>query len=230
MADQATITAELRETSGTGAARATRRSGMIPGVVYGADRDTLMIQIDRDALNREAHQASFFSQLYKLNVGGKALDVLARDLQLHPVNDSILHVDFLAVKADATIAVNIPVVFINEEECPGLERGGVLNVVRHEVELLCPANAIPETLEFDLAGLDIGDSVHISAVALPEGVTPTIDDRDFTIATIAAPTIETEPEETDEDAEEMDGEVAEGEGEDGDSEDGGDEGGEDEES
>jgi large subunit ribosomal protein L25 len=223
MSDQPTISAELRDTSGTGPARATRRSGYIPGVVYGADTDSLSIAVERDALGREAHQASFFSHLYKLKVGDKTLDVLARDLQLHPVTDAIMHVDFLAVKADAMIAVNVAVVFLNEDECPGLSRGGVINVVRHEVELMCPANAIPEQIELDLTGLDIGDSIHISSVALPDGVTPTIDDRDFTIATIAAPTVQEEVEEVEgEDGIEGEaGEGAEGEGE------GGGEGGKD---
>jgi large subunit ribosomal protein L25 len=199
MADQATITAELRDTSGTGAARASRRAGYIPGIVYGADNENISISIERDVLGREAHHAGFFSHLYKLKVGGKTLDVLARDLQLHPVTDAIMHVDFLAVKADAMIAVNVAVSFLNEEDCPGLVRGGVLNVVRHEVELMCPANAIPEQIEIDLTGLSIGDSIHISAVSLPEGVTPTIDDRDFTIATIAAPTVQEEVEEAEDD-------------------------------
>jgi large subunit ribosomal protein L25 len=223
MSDQATISAELRGTSGTGAARATRRSGYIPGIVYGADIESLSIAVERDALGREAHQASFFAQLYKLKVGDKTLDVLARDLQLHPVTDAIMHVDFLAVKANAMIAVNVPVIFLNEEECKGLIRGGVINIVRHEVELMCPANSIPEQIELDLAGLDIGDSIHISSVALPDGVTPTIDDRDFTIATIAAPTVQEEVvEATDEEG--MEGEAGEGAGEagEGDGEGGGD--------
>lgn len=217
MSDQPTLSAELRDTSGTGPARATRRSGYIPGVVYGADIDSLSIAVERDALGREAHQASFFSHLYKLKVGGKTLDVLARDLQLHPVTDAIMHVDFLAVKADAMIAVNVAVVFLNEDDCPGLTRGGVINVVRHEVELMCPANAIPEQIEIDLTGLDIGDSIHISAVALPDGVTPTIDDRDFTIATIAAPTVQEEVEEG-EDEEGVEGEAGEEAGDAGDDE------------
>tara|TARA_Y100001960_G_scaffold306935_1_gene362693 strand:- start:489 stop:1169 length:681 start_codon:yes stop_codon:yes gene_type:complete len=223
MADQATILAELRETSGTGAARASRRGGMIPGIVYGADQDNIMIEIPRDVLVREAHQTSFFAQLYKLKVGDKSLDVLARDLQLHPVNDSIMHVDFLAVKANATIAVNVPVTFLNEEDCKGLSRGGVLNIVRHEVECMCPANAIPEALEIDLAGLDIGDSVHISSVALPDGVTPTIDHRDFTIATIAAPTVQEEVE-PGEEGEDVESEGVEGTDEDAGGDESGDEG------
>ena len=162
---------------------------MVPGIVYGAVDDNIMISVARDALEREVHRQGFFTQLFGLELGGRKMDVLARDLQLHPVTDAVLHVDFLAVKADTTITVNVPVTFANEEECEGLRRGGVLNVVRHEVEVYCPANAIPTTIEFDLAGLDIGDSIHISAVALPDNVTPTIDDRDFTVATIAAPTV-----------------------------------------
>ena len=189
MDNQAIIAAALRQHSGTGAAREARRNGLIPGVVYGANVENIMITVPRDALAREAGRAGFFSQLFKLKVADRDLDVIARDLQLHPVSDSILHVDFLAVNADSTITVNIPVTFINEEESNGLRRGGVLNVVRHEIEFHCPASAIPDTIEIDLAGLEIGDSVHISAVKLPPDVTPTIDDRDFTIATIAAPTV-----------------------------------------
>ena len=192
MAEQAIIAAEPRAATGTGAARAARRNGMIPGVVYGADRENVPIAVAHDALDREAGRPGFFAQLYKLEVGGEAMDVVARDLQLHPVTDAILHVDFMAVKADATLTVNVPVVFLNEDDCTGLTRGGVLNVVRHEIEVSCPARSIPESIGVDLAGLDIGDSIHISAVALPEGVAPTIDDRDFTIATVAAPTVAAE--------------------------------------
>ncbi len=189
MDNQATIAAELRNRSGTGAAREARRNGLIPGVVYGASLENISISVPRDVLAREAGTAGFFSTLYRLKVADRNLDVVARDLQLHPVTDTILHIDFLAVTADSTIAVNIPVTFVNEEDCPGLRRGGVINVVRHEIECNCPANAIPDTIEIDLAGLDIGDSVHISAVSLSPDVAPTIDDRDFTIATIAAPTL-----------------------------------------
>ncbi|MDE0044715.1 MAG: 50S ribosomal protein L25/general stress protein Ctc [bacterium] len=207
MDNQATIAAELRNRSGTGAAREARRNGLIPGVVYGASLENISISVSRDVLAREAGTAGFFSTLYRLKVADRNLDVVARDLQLHPVTDTILHVDFLAVTADSTIAVNIPVTFVNEEDCQGLRRGGVLNVVRHEIECNCPANAIPDTIEIDLAGLDIGDSVHISAVSLPAEVAPTIDDRDFTIATIAAPTVATDLVEDEE--EEVDEEDAE---------------------
>ncbi len=192
MADTATITAELREASGTGAARAFRRSGKTPGIVYGSNVENLKISIDHDDLFREVHQQGFFSQLYTLKVGPRRMNVIARDLQVHPVTDAILHVDFLAVAADSTVAVNVPVVFVNEEDCTGLARGGVLNIVRHEVELNCPVNSIPASITIDLSGLDIGDSIHINSVSLPDDVVPVIDDRDFTIATIAPPTVSTD--------------------------------------
>ena len=189
MAEQPTIAADVREGTGTGAARAARRAGKVPGIVYGAGRENIMIQLDRDLLNREYVKAGFFNHLYKLKVGKDSMDVLARDIQLHPVTDVIMHVDFMAVKANARITVAVPVHFINEDDCKGLRRGGVLNIVRHEVEVHCPANAIPEQIVVDLAGLDIGDSVHVSMVSLGDNVTPVIDDRDFTIATIASPTV-----------------------------------------
>lgn len=189
MAERTVMEAETRSGTGTGAARAVRRTGKVPGIVYGPECENMKIALPGRVLEREALRPGFFAQLFELKVDGSSMDVLARDLQLHPVTDAILHVDFLAVKAGSTVAVAVPVVFVNEEACDGLRRGGVLNVVRHEVELYCPADAIPEALTVDLAGLDIGASVHIGAVALPEGVTPVIDDRDFTVATVAAPTV-----------------------------------------
>jgi len=228
MAEAATLVAEMRETHGTGAARAVRREGKVPGVVYGSGQDNVMIQLDRDLMNREVSKPGFYNHLYQLDVAGKTINVLPRELQVHPVTDAILHVDFLAVKADATVTVELPVTFLNEEECPGLVRGGVLNVVRHEVEVNCPANAIPESIEIDLTGLEIGDSVHISMVSLPANVVPTIDDRDFTIATVAPPTVSIEEEEAAEAAEAAEAEegvegAAEGEDEESESEGDGDE-------
>jgi large subunit ribosomal protein L25 len=214
MAEAATLVAELRESHGTGAARAVRREGKVPGVVYGSGQDNVMIQLDRDLMNREVSKPGFYNHLYQLAVAGQTISVLPRELQVHPVTDAILHVDFLAVKADATVTVELPVVFLNEEECPGLVRGGVLNVVRHEVEVECPANAIPESIEIDLTGLEIGDSVHISMVNLPANVVPTIDDRDFTIATVAPPTVSIEEEEAAEAAEAAEGVEGAAEGED----------------
>ncbi len=209
MAERAVIEAEIRIGTGTGAARALRRAGKVPGIVYGPECENVNIALATKALEREALRPGFFAQLFELKVDGTAMDVLARDLQLHPVTDAILHVDFLAVKAGATVTVNVPVVFVNEEACEGLRRGGVLNIVRHEVELYCPADAIPEALTVDLAGLDIGDSIHIATVSLPEGVTPVIDDRDFTIATVAAPTVAADLDQED-DEDEVPVEVDEG--------------------
>lgn len=190
MADTATIAAEPRATRGKGGARAARRAGRIPAIVYGGGGGSLAVSVGRRELLREYERGGFFSRLYELGVaGGESIRVLARDVQLHPVTDDPLHIDFLRLSADTRIDVDVAVVFVNEEDSPGLRRGGVLNVVRRAVGLNCRADSIPETLVVDLADLEIGDSVHISRVALPEGAHPTIRDRDFTIATIAAPTV-----------------------------------------
>ena len=192
MADTATIAAEPRETRGKGGARAARRAGRIPAIVYGGGGGPLAVSVGRRELLREYERGGFFSRLYELGVGGgggESIRVLARDVQLHPVTDDPLHIDFLRLAADARIDVDVAVVFVNEEDSPGLRRGGVLNVVRRAVGLNCRADSIPETLTVDLADLEIGDSVHISHVALPEDARPTIRDRDFTIATVAAPTV-----------------------------------------
>ena len=195
MSDTLDLSAEPKERGGKGAARAARRSGRIPAVIYGAKKDPVMITLDPLDVRREIDKAGFFATLFDINVaGGKKERVLARDLQLHPVTDSPLHIDFLRVSAATEVTVQVPCSFVNEEESPGLKRGGVLNVVRYEIELSCRADAIPQEIVIDLAGLDIGEGVHISTVSLPDGVTPTITDRDFTIATIAAPTVVTEEE------------------------------------
>ncbi len=207
MSDVASLEAEAREQAGKGAARALRRSGRVPAVIYGDKKDPLPISIDGRLLKAELSQAGFYLRLYDIKVGGKSEQVLPRDVQRHPVTSVPLHVDFLRISAGATIAVNVGVVFVNEEECPGLKRGGVLNVVRYEIELVCPAAAIPDSIIIDLTGLDIGDGVHISSVKLPPDVEPVISDRDFTIATIAAPTIqEEEVEEEEEEGEGLEGE------------------------
>ncbi len=204
MSDIASLEAEAREQAGKGDARALRRSGRVPAVIYGDKKDPLPISIDRRLLQAELSQAGFYLRLYDIRVGGKNEHVLPRDVQRHPVTSAPLHVDFLRISAGATIAVNVGVVFENEEESPGLKRGGVLNVVRYEIELVCPATAIPESITIDLTGLDICDGVHISSVKLPPDVEPVISDRDFTIATITAPTVQ------EEEVEEEEGEDIEG--------------------
>ena len=189
MADVATLNASVRDRVGKGSARAARREGFVPAVIYGDKKDPLPIQIEKRALDKILAKPGFFSHLIDLKVGKESHRVLPRDLQQHPVSDAAWHVDFLRVSATSALTVEVPVEFINEEEAPGLKRGGVLNVVRHTVEMNCRADNIPEKLVVDLTGLEIGDSVHISAITLPDGATPTIDDRDFTVATIAAPTV-----------------------------------------
>ncbi len=209
MANTHALAAELRERAGKGAARATRRAGRVPGVIYGNKQDPVLISVDPVALVKEMSQPGFFGHIYEVSVGSDTYKVLARDLQTHPINGVPTHIDFMRFSAKTRLAVEVTVEFANEDDCPGLKEGGVLNVVRHAVELMCSPESIPETIVADLAGLQIGDSVHISAIALPDGVEPTITDRDFTIATIAAPTVISD---TDED------EGEEGEGEEGDTE------------
>lgn len=217
MAQTHQLNAEVRERAGKGAARATRRAGRVPAVIYGNKQEPVLISVDPVDLMKELQQPGFFSHVYEIAVGGETYKVLARDLQTHPINDLPTHVDFMRFSKKTRLAVDVFVEFINEEECPGLKEGGVLNVVRHDVELRCSPDAIPESLAADLSGLQIGDTLHISAITLPEGAELTITDRDFTVATIAAPTIFTEVE--DEEGEEGEGvEGEEGEGTDGDDE------------
>jgi len=214
MADTVTFNAESRARVGKGAARAERRNGRVPAVIYGANKDPEAISIDPAQLRAARMQPGFFATLFEVEVEGNSQQVLCRDLQLHPVTDRPMHADFLRVTERTQINVEIPVSFENEEESPGLRHGGVLNVVRHVVEVICRAGSIPNEITVDLAGLEIGDSVHISNVSLPDGVKPTID-RDFTIATIAAPTVApVEDEEGDEDAEGAEDAAAEDGGDD----------------
>ena len=181
------LAAEARQRVGKGSARAARRADMVPAVIYGDKQAPIAIQIAKRVLERELAKGGFFSRMFEIRVGGATERVLPRDVQYHVVKDTPLHVDFLRVSIDTTVTVAVPVHFLNEEGSPGLRRGGVLNVVRHEVELISRADHIPAYIEVDLADGEIGDSFHISAVKLPEGATPAIADRDFTIATIAAP-------------------------------------------
>ena len=153
-------------------------------------------------ITKIVHQPGIFGRLLDIEVSGKKSTVLTRDIQFHPVSDNILHMDFLRVSGSAMVAVGVPVEFINEDLCPALKIGGVLNVVRHEIELNCPATAIPEKIIIDLDDLKIGDSIHISAIELPEGVEPTITDRDFTVATLQSPGGGVKNEDEDEDGEE----------------------------
>ncbi len=186
MSDVLTLDAQTRDRAGKGASRAVRREGRVPAVIYGNKQPALAIHVEEKRLVKLLETGFFANSVVEVTVDGTAHLTLPRDIQFHPVTDRPLHVDFLRVAADELIAVFVPVHFINEDTSPGLKRGGVLNVVRHEIEVRCPAGIIPDFITVDVAGFDVGESIHISAVTLPDNVTPVID-RDFTIATIAAP-------------------------------------------
>jgi large subunit ribosomal protein L25 len=181
------LKAEARERVGKGAAREIRRNGKVPAVIYGDNKPPLAITLPYKEVHMRIHAGGFLTTIATIDLDGQKHQVLPKDFQLDPVRDFPMHVDFLRVGKNTIVTVEIPVHFANEDKAQGIRRGGVLNVVRYSIECSVPANAIPDAIEVDLAGLDIGDSVHISAVKLPEGVKPTITDRDFTIATIAAP-------------------------------------------
>jgi len=187
MTDVTSLPAEPRTESGTGPARALRRAGRIPAIVYGGQDGPVSISLEGKLLERFYFQGGFFNALYDLDVDGRKVRVIPRDVQLHPVSDRPLHVDFMRVSEQSTIEVAVPVHFLNEEKSPGIKAGGMLNIVRHEVDLICSAGDIPHFIEVDLTGTQLGDSIHISAIVLPAGATPAITDRDFTVATIAPP-------------------------------------------
>lgn len=181
------LAAEARDRAGKGASRALRREGRVPAVIYGNNEDPQMVHVEEKILNKLLHTGHFFNSVVMVEVGGKKVRTLPKDVAFHPVSDRPLHADFLRVSEHATVHVNVPVSFVNEAAAPGIKRGGVLNIVRHEVELICDAAEIPDDVQVDLTGFDVGDSIHISAVTLPRGAKPAIEDRDFTIATIVAP-------------------------------------------
>ncbi|WP_341702714.1 50S ribosomal protein L25/general stress protein Ctc [Ferrovibrio sp.] len=192
MRDVTTIAAEARSRAGKGTARATRLKGRVPGVIYGEKQTPELISIDGRDLLKELNKGNFFSRLFNVEFGGKAERVLARDVQLDPVSDRPIHVDFQRIGKGSRVRIFIPVHFLDQDQSPGIKKGGVLNIVRHEVEFFCQPDTIPESISISLAGMEIGHSIHISAFALPDGIKPVIQDRDFTVATIAAPTKEDE--------------------------------------
>ncbi|MEZ5959898.1 MAG: 50S ribosomal protein L25/general stress protein Ctc [Hyphomonadaceae bacterium] len=186
------LNVEVREKTGTGGARATRNSGLIPGVLYGGKRGSIPIEINAKDVEFAIRSGKFLSHMVELNHQGEKQPVIPRAIQFHPVSDKPIHIDLYRVEEDAVIAIDVVVHFKNHEASPGLKRGGALNVVRHTVKLKCKANKIPEEIVIDLTGKDIGDSIHISSITLPEGARPVISDRDFTIATIVGRKTETE--------------------------------------
>jgi len=186
MPETTTLSAERRARAGKGAARATRRMGRVPGIIYGGDQEPILISLEPRELSRALAKRGFLATVAEVKVDDAVHRTLPRDVQYHPATDEPLHVDFMRVGVDTQVTVTVPVAFINQELSIGLRRGGILNIVRHGIALVCQVDNIPEQLVVDLDGLDIGDSVHISAVSLPPGSQVTITDRDFTIASIAA--------------------------------------------
>ncbi|APR54453.1 50S ribosomal protein L25 [Sphingomonas koreensis] len=188
MSDTLTLSAETRDRVGKGASRALRREGRVPAVIYGNNQEPLSIHLEERALIKALNTGHFFNSVIMIEgAGGKPVRTLAKDAALDVVTDRPVHVDFLRISEHAKVHVNVPVVFTDEETSPGLKKGGVLNIVRHELELVCDAAEIPSEITISLDGLDVGASLHISAVTLPKGVESAIEDRDFTIATIVAP-------------------------------------------
>ena len=187
MSDQLTLSAESRDRAGKGASRELRNSGRVPAVVYGNNEDPTAIHIEEKLLNKALATGHFFNSVVMIEVGGKLTRTLPKDVQFHPVSDRPLHADFLRISEHAEVHVEVPVHFIDEEISPGIKRGAVLNIVRHELELICDAALIPDEIKVSLDGLDVGDSIHISAITLPAGSRSAISDRDYTIATLVAP-------------------------------------------
>lgn len=211
MSDTLTLPAERRERAGKGASRALRREGRTPAVIYGGKEEPTTIHVEEKELVRQLMTGHFMNSIVNIEVGGETIRTLPKDVALHPVTDRPTHADFFRLSKDAKVDVSVPVIFINEEKSPGLKKGGVLNVVRHELELVCAADKIPGEIEIDVTGKDVGDSIHISEVSLPEGSASAITDRDFTIATLVAPS-SLKKSEGDTSTEAADDEAAEDEG------------------
>jgi large subunit ribosomal protein L25 len=192
MAEAVELKASPRERLGKGGARTLRREGRVPGTVYGGGKAPESVVVDYKELWMQHQTGHFTATIVTLDVDGKKQRVIPKDVQVDPVRDFPIHVDFMRITKDSEVTIEVPVHFVNEEKSPGIKKGGVLNIVRHDIEVRCPAERIPEQFEVDLSGLDIGDSVHVSALSMPKGVKPTIADRDFTISTIVPPTEEVE--------------------------------------
>ncbi len=187
MSEQLTLPAEQRERAGKGASRELRRTGRVPAVIYGDKKEPLSVHVEEKLLAKMLSGGHFMNSVIMIDAGGQAHRTLPKDVQFHPVTSRPIHVDFLRIGEHSQVHVNVPVNFTDEEESPGIKRGAVLNVVRHDLELICDAAEIPEQINISLKGLDIGDSIHISSIELPKGSKSAIDDRDFTIATVVAP-------------------------------------------
>lgn len=189
MAETTKVVAKMRDRAGKGGARSSRRDGLIPAVIYGDKQPPVMIAVDPDSIKRELHKEGYFNHRLKIDVEGTAYDVLPRDVQNDPVTDKPLHLDFLRIGPQSVITVQVPVHFKNEANAPGIKRGGVLNIVLHEITVRTKADAIPEYFDVDLTGLEIGHSIHLSTLKVPDGVRVVSRDKNATVASIAAPTV-----------------------------------------
>ena len=203
----------LERKKDTGSTKSLLTKGMVPGIIYGKGSEPTKIALEDKILKKLMNSGSFYSTIIDIDISGKIEKILPKQLQYHPVSDRLIHFDFLRVQENTKVNVEIPIEFLNQEKCPGLKKGGVLNTVRRLVELTCNANNIPNKLEFDLIESEIGDAVKISNIKLPEGVSPTITDRDFVIATLVPPTVEVETK-TEETSEESTEETSESKPED----------------
>ncbi|PHR55084.1 MAG: 50S ribosomal protein L25/general stress protein Ctc [Robiginitomaculum sp.] len=200
---------EVRELTGTGNARAVRRANMVPAIIYGGGEDPVSIQLKTNEVLKAINSGQFISKMVKLSHKGKEQFAMTHDIQFHPVKETPQHVDFFRVTEDTIITVEVKVNFVGEEECPGLKQGGTLNVVRYTIEVRCPAGKIPAEIEIDLSTIEMGESLHISEITFPEGVTSAITDRDPTILTVVATRGESDDDE--DEGEATEGEAAEGE-------------------
>ncbi len=187
MAQAIALKAEERQGTGTGVARALRREGKIPGIIYGGKNEPQPITVDLKAVSTEIQKPGFFSRVYTIEMDKAKIQVIARDIQFHPVTDIALHVDFQRVDKDSKINVSVPVEYINEDKAPGLKVGGMLNIIIHNLEIVCPADSIPGKISINLAGMNINQSLHLDAVKLPKGVKAAHPARDYTLVTIVPP-------------------------------------------
>ncbi|MEO0906197.1 MAG: 50S ribosomal protein L25/general stress protein Ctc [Pseudomonadota bacterium] len=203
MSDALILPAEARERAGKGASRALRREGRVPAVIYGGKEEPLTIHVEEKELVKQLMTGHFMNSIVKIEIGGETVRTLPKDVALHPVTDRPTHADFFRLARDAKVEVSVPVIFVDEDNSPGLTKGGVLNVVRHELELVCEADKIPGEIEVSVEGKDVGESIHISEVNLPKGSESAITDRDFTIATLVAPSALKKSEDTSEEGEEV---------------------------
>lgn len=211
MSDALKLPAETRDRAGKGASRALRREGRVPAVIYGGKEEATPIHVEEKLLVKQLMTGHFMNSIVMLEVGGEEVRTLPKDVAFNPVNDRPIHADFLRLVKGAKVEVSVPVIFVNEDDSPGLKKGGVLNVVRHELELVCEADKIPSEIEIDVTGKEVGDSLHISEQKLPEGSESAITDRDFTIATLVAPSaLKSDTDESADGEEGAEGEATEG--------------------